>query len=83
MEGLQQLPFDEHTLAETLKAEGYRTAAIGKWHLGKEPSGPRAHGFDMDTPQNHSGGAPTTYHSPFKMKGLEGAEGEYLTDRLT
>ena len=83
VKGLQQLPFEELTLAETLKAAGYRTAAIGKWHLGAEPSGPTAHGFDVDVPQNHSSGGPRKYHAPFQLDGLEGAAGEYLTDRLT
>jgi arylsulfatase A len=83
VQGLQQLPFEEKTLAETLKSAGYRTAAIGKWHLGEEPSGPTAHGFDVDIPQNHSGGGPPTYHAPFKLQGLKGTPGEYLTDRLT
>ncbi len=37
----------EHTLARSLKSLGYRTAAIGKWHLGSAPeSRPRAQGFD-------------------------------------
>jgi arylsulfatase A-like enzyme len=37
----------EHTLASELKALGYRTAAIGKWHLGSAPdSRPLAQGFD-------------------------------------
>ena len=43
---LQHLPFAETTLAEALKAQGYRTAIFGKWHLGENPSGPRDHGFD-------------------------------------
>ncbi len=81
--GLQQLPFEETTIAETLQAAGYRTAAIGKWHLGKEPSGPTAHGFDVDIPQNHSGGAPKTFHAPFRMQGLDDRPGDYLTDRIT
>ncbi|MGY8769562.1 MAG: sulfatase [Pirellulales bacterium] len=83
VKGLQQLPLDEQTLAETLKAAGYRTAAIGKWHLGAEPSGPTAHGFDVDIPRNHSSGGPRTYHAPFKLQGIEGNDGDYLTDRLT
>ena len=84
VKGLQQLPYEEHTLAETLRTAGYRTAAIGKWHLGSEPSGPRAHGFDYHVPRNWPGGAPNqTYYSPFGLNGLEGPKGEYLTDRLT
>ena len=30
----QQLPLEEVTIAEALKAAGYATASIGKWHLG-------------------------------------------------
>ncbi len=41
------LPAREITLAEQLKKVGYRTAAIGKWHLGhKEQYLPTNHGFD-------------------------------------
>lgn len=37
----------ETTLAELLKAKGYATCAIGKWHLGSRPSFlPTRHGFD-------------------------------------
>jgi len=41
------LPADEVTLAEALKAKGYTTACIGKWHLGHLPEYlPMKHGFD-------------------------------------
>lgn len=37
----------ETTLADRLKAEGYATAAIGKWHLGHQPANlPTKRGFD-------------------------------------
>ncbi|HYH55211.1 MAG TPA: sulfatase, partial [Anseongella sp.] len=37
----------EETLAEVLKAEGYRTGMVGKWHLGSnEPYLPLQQGFD-------------------------------------
>jgi arylsulfatase A-like enzyme len=41
------LPASEITLAETLKAQGYATACIGKWHLGHLPPFlPTERGFD-------------------------------------
>lgn len=41
------LPQEELTIAELLKEKGYRTAAIGKWHLGHLPAYlPTEHGFD-------------------------------------
>lgn len=40
------LPVAEKTLADLLKAAGYATGAIGKWHLGKDPQfHPLARGF--------------------------------------
>ncbi len=41
------LPQSEITIARALKENGYRTAAIGKWHLGHTPPFlPTNHGFD-------------------------------------
>lgn len=38
---------DEETIAELLKANGYKTGMVGKWHLGhKPPYLPMQHGFD-------------------------------------
>ncbi len=42
------LPTEEESLAEVLKAAGYYTAHIGKWHLGRENgSAPQDQGFDQ------------------------------------
>ncbi len=52
------LPADELTLPEALKARGYATGMIGKWHLGVwsiNPAGhPRRHGFDSFFGLRHS-----------------------------
>ncbi|MGH2399709.1 MAG: sulfatase-like hydrolase/transferase [bacterium] len=41
------LPADQPTIASLLKANGYDTALIGKWHLGWKPEfGPNRHGYD-------------------------------------
>ena len=41
------IPEHEVTLAEMLKGVGYRTAIMGKWHLGDAPKHfPTRHGFD-------------------------------------
>lgn len=45
---LTGLPPSEITLAEALKAAGYRTALVGKWHLGTQPGTlPMDQGFDQ------------------------------------
>lgn len=63
----QELPLEETTIAERLKAAGYATAAIGKWHLGGAGFTPREQGFDVYHP-----GQPTTTPSA-----TEGGKGEY------
>ncbi len=41
------LSAEEHTIASLLKAEGYATMAIGKWHVGDQPEFlPTHRGFD-------------------------------------
>ena len=80
----QHLPYEEVTIAEALKEVGYKTAIIGKWHLGEDPSSPMAHGFDMHIPDWAKGWPKKGYFAPFGMKGLEDSkDGDYLTDRLT
>ena len=79
----QNLPYEEITIAEALKEQGYSTAIYGKWHLGEDPSNPQAHGFDVHVPNWAKGWPNGSYYHPLKLEGLESKEGDYLTDRLT
>ena len=88
------LPLEEVTIAEVLKQAGYATGFVGKWHLStRDPDRakyyPDRQGFDVNIGGDFSG-APPTYFWPYRKRNrvLEtmppgGAEGEYLTDRLT
>ncbi len=79
------LPFEETTIAEALKEQGYSTAIFGKWHLGDTPSDPLHHGFDIHLPRNWNFCCPprSGYKAPWDLEGLEDEPGDYLTDRLT
>ncbi len=71
---------EERTLAEGLAGRGYRTACIGKWHLGADPA---SQGFEHCVAGNEAG-HPRSYFSGYDNPDLpDGPEGEYLTDRLT
>jgi len=79
------LPPAEVTLAEALKAAGYATCHIGKWHLGGDRRfWPEAQGFDVNIGGTGSG-MPRAFFWP-QWKGnppIQGREpGEYLPDRL-
>ncbi|HWQ52813.1 MAG TPA: sulfatase [Bryobacteraceae bacterium] len=88
------LPHQEVTIAEALKARGYSTAHVGKWHLGTAGSYPETQGFDVNIGGTFWG-APPTYFYPYRGNKRFGGEyryvphlewgepGEYLTDRLT
>ncbi len=61
------LPWDTVTLPRALKARGYDTALMGKWHLGSLPSqGPNHFGFD------HSYGSLAGGVSPYGHKYKQG-----------
>jgi arylsulfatase A-like enzyme len=72
------------TLAESLRDAGYATGMMGKWHLGADDKrSPLGQGFDVNIGGNQAG-HPKSYFSPYKNPDIvDGAEGEYLTDRLT
>lgn len=47
MEGHDGMPTEQVTIAEMMKEAGYKTAHIGKWHLGYSPATmPNGQGFD-------------------------------------
>ncbi len=78
-----QLPHDDVTLAEAMKANGYRTFFAGKWHLGDEGSYPEDHGFDLNKGGWDKGSPMGGYFSPFKNpKLVDLYHGENLTMRL-
>ncbi len=77
------LPLAEVTLAEAMRASGYRTAFMGKWHLGDEGSWPEDQGFDLNRAGCRWGHSFKGYFAPYGIATLEdGPDGEYLTDRL-
>ncbi len=80
---------DAYTLAEALHDAGYRTAHLGKWHLGEtEEYWPENQGFDINRggwkvgqPQRNE--TARGYFSPYGNPRLDdGPDGEYLTERL-
>lgn len=80
------LALSEVTIAEALQTAGYRTAHMGKWHLGKGPHLPTGQGFDLNIAGTEKGSpyGRQGYFSPYGNPNIEdGPEGEYLTDRLS
>lgn len=81
---IDHLPLSEVSLASALKAGGYKTWHVGKWHLGEEDHYPEHHGFDVNIAGNHFGAPRYGYFSPYSLPNYEdGPEGEYLTDRIS
>ncbi len=85
----------EFTYAEALKEMGYRTAHIGKWHVGlTRPHWPEQQGFDVTFHCHPDPGPPGDYFSPYGVVAegeprgrvrvgniTDGPEGEYIVDR--
>ncbi len=77
------LPLAERTIAEALRAAGYATASIGKWHLGGSEFYPDRQGVDVNL-AGCDRGQPPSYFSPYGIPTLsDGPKGEFLSDRLT
>ncbi|MDH4092592.1 MAG: sulfatase [Cyclobacteriaceae bacterium] len=79
------LPGTEITLAEHLKALGYRTGMVGKWHLGyTDSTNAVAQGFDYDRVIGKNGLDYYNYGITSKNRIVfEDTGTYYLTDRLT
>ena len=59
---------DEHLMPESLRAAGYQTAIIGKWHLGhaQQPFHPNSRGFEHFYGHLHT---EVGYYPPFRNQG--------------
>jgi len=94
-ESKNYLELSEVTLAEALRDAGYRTAHIGKWHLGLTPEyRPERQGFDVAFHCAPDPGPPGNYFSPYGVVSegnptakakvgtiTDGPPGEYIVDR--
>ncbi|MBM3862244.1 MAG: sulfatase [Verrucomicrobia bacterium] len=93
----KNMPLEEVTLAEALKAGGYTCASVGKWHVCWDKEFfPEHQGFDLNVAGNGMGN-PGNYFFPYdgewrmtpkhpkvRWRTIDGGHpGEYLTDRLT
>ncbi|MDR1384107.1 MAG: sulfatase [Planctomycetaceae bacterium] len=82
-----RLDLNETTLGEAFKEAGYKTAFLGKWHLGPvEEFWPENQGFDINIGGcNRGNPGKDGYFSPYNNNPRlpDGPEGEFLTERLT
>lgn len=79
-----ELPLEEVTIAELLRERGYRTAAIGKWHLGRSGFLASDQGFEVAFAGDEAGSTSNFFYPQWRSKiPLDGKDGDYLTDRLT
>jgi len=81
------MELEEITIAQAIKATGYTSCHIGKWHLGADDWYPDKQGFDFNV-GGCDFGQPPSYFDPYSRPGqgpiptLEPRrQGEYLTDR--
>jgi arylsulfatase A-like enzyme len=81
--GRETMRTSEITLAEALKSAGYRTALVGKWHLGEHyPYVPHAQGFDEFT-GFRTGHWTEYWDSPLERNGKPFTSKGYIADVFT
>ncbi|NQU24463.1 MAG: sulfatase [Candidatus Nealsonbacteria bacterium] len=86
-ERLDHLALEHVTIAERLKAAGYATAFMGKWHLAQSGLGnpefyPEHQGFDVNLGGCGYGGPPG-YFAPYRIHNLQSkTDDEHLPDRF-
>jgi len=80
-----KMPLEEVTLAEALKEHGYKTAFLGKWHLGSEEKyWPENQGFDINIGGWAVGSPRGGYFAPFDNPRLgDYPKGSHLPKVLT
>ncbi|MEZ5573527.1 MAG: sulfatase [Halioglobus sp.] len=80
-----RLPAEEITLADLLKAAGYATGMVGKWHLGdRSPSLPNDMGFDSYFGALYSNDmTPFALYANREIAFEAPADQRYLTERYT
>ncbi len=81
--GAEVLRHREVTIAEALKEAGYRTAIVGKWHLGRYGKySPSTHGFD-EFLGFRDGMIDDYFDTALEHNGQPARIGNYITDALT
>jgi arylsulfatase A-like enzyme len=79
-----RLPNEYVTYAELLKAAGYATAFVGKWHLGRDAYIPENQGFDVVVGGRHHPGPPGSFFAPWSIDTIKKVKpGTHISDAIT
>lgn len=72
------------TFPELLKQDGYSTAFVGKWHLGRAPYFPDQQGFDLVVGGREHPGPPGGFFAPWPIDTIpKSPEGAHIDDVIT